>query len=190
MRNSASAHGFERAAEGGVRDLACAECARYVPDPGRGRGLRRRSARWRGRGRGSEGVVRDGYEVERVPAIVADLDERLLVVGLDDGPDRSGGPAAGVGEQLDDVEHGVSGTCHMCHCCIGLWDVDPCRRQARRCAQLGDPRGDDGHGGAVEAVDGDHDLVRDAERSDPRRSHWGVWQRFEDLVVGSRSRRP
>ena len=53
---------------------------------------------------GCECVVRERDEIEPMSAIVADLDERLLGVGLHDGSDRSGRPSAGVDFELDDVE--------------------------------------------------------------------------------------
>jgi hypothetical protein len=38
-------------------------------------------------------IVRQADEVERVAALVGDLHERTLLVGLDDSADRPGGPA-------------------------------------------------------------------------------------------------
>lgn len=51
--------------------------------------------------------MRHGDEVERVSAVVVDLDERLLGVGLHDRADGAGGPSAGVGQELDDIEDRV-----------------------------------------------------------------------------------
>jgi hypothetical protein len=62
---------------------------------------------------GSECVVRERDEIEPVAAVVADLDERLVGVGLHDGSDRSGGPAAGVDFELDDVEDLVLHSGHV-----------------------------------------------------------------------------
>jgi hypothetical protein len=56
--------------------------------------------------------LRNRYEVEAVPALVADLDQRALAIRLDDGPDRSCRPAARVGEELYDIEHSVRRSWH------------------------------------------------------------------------------
>ena len=60
-----------------------------------------------------EGLVRHGDEVEPVTPVVADLDEGSLVIGLDDGAYGAGRPAAGVGDEFDDVEYGVSRGRHL-----------------------------------------------------------------------------
>jgi hypothetical protein len=48
-----------------------------------------------------------------VAAVVADLDERMVGVGLHDGPDRSGRPSAGVDFELDDVQDLVVDSGHV-----------------------------------------------------------------------------
>jgi hypothetical protein len=73
----------------------------------------RRKAVCRARCRCGERVVGQRDEVEAVTAIVGDLDEDALVIGLDDGAGCSGGPASGVCPQLDDVEHVVFGVRHL-----------------------------------------------------------------------------
>jgi hypothetical protein len=62
---------------------------------------------------GCECVVRERDEIEPVAAVVADLDERLVGVGLHDGSDRSGRPSAGVDFELDDVEDLVVDSGHV-----------------------------------------------------------------------------
>lgn len=48
--------------------------------------------------------MRQRDEVERVSAIVGDLDQRLVIVGLDDRSDGASRPAAWIDEQLDHCE--------------------------------------------------------------------------------------
>lgn len=52
-------------------------------------------------------------EVCGVAAVVGDLHECALVVGLDDGALCPGGPAPGRGQELDYVEDGVSAGGHI-----------------------------------------------------------------------------
>lgn len=59
-----------------------------------------------------ERVVRESDEVESVSAVVADLNERLVAVSLDNGPEGAGGPPAGVDPKLDDGEDLVLDDCH------------------------------------------------------------------------------
>ena len=57
--------------------------------------------------------MRDGDEIEHVPAIVADFDQRELIVGLYDRANRSGRPAPGVDQQLHHIKNRVSCVCHV-----------------------------------------------------------------------------
>lgn len=52
--------------------------------------------------------MRQRDEVEGMATVIADLDKRLLGVRLHDRADRSGGPAAGIDGELDDVENWIS----------------------------------------------------------------------------------
>src|SRR5450755_2704118 len=52
---------------------------------------------------GAERIMRKGDEVEPVPTVVANLDERLVAVGFDNGSDRSGGPAARIDSELNHI---------------------------------------------------------------------------------------
>jgi hypothetical protein len=56
--------------------------------------------------------VREAHEVCGPAAVVSDLHEGALVVGLDDGAPRPRGPAPGRGTELDYVEDGVSEVGH------------------------------------------------------------------------------
>ena len=56
--------------------------------------------------------MRQAYEVRGPTAVVGDLHQGTLIVGLDDGAPGPGGPAPGGGEELDDVEDGVSAVAH------------------------------------------------------------------------------
>ncbi len=56
--------------------------------------------------------MRKTHEVQGVSAIVSELYERDTVIGLDNRADRSGGPASGTGEQLDDIERAMSRSSH------------------------------------------------------------------------------
>lgn len=62
---------------------------------------------------GCDCVVRERDEIEPMSAIVADLDERLVGVGLHDGSDRSGRPSAAVDFELDDIEDLVVDSGHV-----------------------------------------------------------------------------
>lgn len=53
---------------------------------------------------GRECVVRERHEIESVTAVIADLDERLVGVGLHHGSDRPGRPPARIDFELDNVE--------------------------------------------------------------------------------------
>jgi hypothetical protein len=60
-----------------------------------------------------QSVMWDGDEIERVAAIVVDLDQRQLIVGLYDGADGSGRPASGGDQQLDHIENCVPCVRHL-----------------------------------------------------------------------------
>ena len=59
-----------------------------------------------------QSAVWDGDEIQRVPAVVADLDQRELIVGLHDRPDRSGWPAPRVDKRLHHIQNLVPRICH------------------------------------------------------------------------------
>ena len=70
-------------------------------------------------------VVRQAHEVQAMPAVVGDLDERAVVIGLDHRADGPGRPATGVSHQLDDVEDAVSTRGHHAGLSQGLMGCRP-----------------------------------------------------------------
>jgi hypothetical protein len=58
--------------------------------------------------RSAERLVRQADEVEPMPAVVADLNEDLILVSLDHRAYSPGRPATRLGQEFDDVQLGMS----------------------------------------------------------------------------------